>query len=173
MQASEEQKLYEIDNEVALTDFEDYAATYEEEVAAEVAFQANENARTNQPVQEDIPGAPSGWKKPCHPPDWKEPKARTAAGEPDEFATIDNPGGWSQYTYRPKFEVKKNGKYQRYCLPTGAMPVPADLSGKRSIGGYDFHYTGWTRPEDIPVYRSGTTRDTPFPDNRKTRTKKI
>jgi len=84
-------------------------------------------------------GAPVGWTPTVAPDDWKPSKKK--AGEP-EFVTVDNPGGWTEFTYRPKV----NGKNKHLChqLPTGVTPVPLDeASGKRTCEGWVFHYQGW------------------------------
>jgi hypothetical protein len=55
---------------------------------------------------------------------------------------VDNPGGWSSYSFRPMFEPR-GGKYICYAMPAGAVPVPInDVMGKREEGGYEFFYQG-------------------------------
>ena len=78
------------------------------------------------------------------PKDWKTPPADKAKCEPD-FQDVDNPGGWSSYSYRPVFKKEKNGekKYKHHCLPTGCIPVPKNKDGKRIIDGWHFFYRGW------------------------------
>jgi hypothetical protein len=81
------------------------------------------------------------------PDDWliKKPKTKTEAGKPESIF-VDNPGNWSDFTYRPKFVAKakgkdiKKGQYTHHELPTGAMPVPADAEGNRRKAGWDFYY---------------------------------
>ena len=54
-----------------------------------------------------------------------------------------------------------------HALPTGATPVPLK-DGKRSVAGWDFHYQGWKLDENHPTkFRSGATKDDPFPECRK------
>jgi hypothetical protein len=55
---------------------------------------------------------------PSPPKDWVAPAPKTIKGEPN-FATVDNPGDWSQYTYRAEF--KSNGDYKHHTIPTGAL----------------------------------------------------
>ena len=48
---------------------------------------------------------------------------------------INNPGNWSEYTFRPEFAKKdKGGNYTCHTLPTGAVPVPIK-DGKREAAG--------------------------------------
>ncbi len=68
---------------------------------------------------------------------------------------MDNPGGWSTYTFRPMFEPR-GGKYICHAMPAGAM-------GKREAGGYEFFYKGWK--EENPTRencRFGATRENLF-----------
>ncbi len=80
---------------------------------------------------------------------------------------MDNPGGWSNYTFRPMFEPR-GGKYICHAMPDGTVPVPINaLTGKREAGGYEFFYKGWK--EDIPTRencRFGETREDLFPADR-------
>jgi hypothetical protein len=100
-----------------------------------------------------VPGAPLSWK----------PKAcATAKGEP-EFGDVDNPGKWSEFTFRAEFDTK--GKYKRHSIPTGAMPVPLK-DGKRKIGEWEFFYDKWKSTSDTPG-RTHATDENPFPDERK------
>ena len=48
----------------------------------------------------NIPGAPD---------DWIPPLPKTEAGEPP-FEMVDNPGEWSQFTYRPQFGSSGRGR---------------------------------------------------------------
>merc|ERR1711933_161627 len=53
------------------------------------------------------------------------------------FNNIDNPGGWSDFIYRP---YHKNGKiYQYHKLPTGITPVPGE-GPVRKFQDYNVHY---------------------------------
>jgi len=111
------------------------------------------------------PGAPPGWRPPCGPADWKEPAIKAELGQPTcDFKDIDNPGGWSKFTYRAKFQYVKNKAVKHLChsLPTGCKPVPANGKGERVDDGYNFFYNGWTRSQSDPHFRSGATRDNLF-----------
>ncbi len=53
-------------------------------------------------------------------------------GEP-LFEDVNNPGGWSLYTFRPMFEPR-GGKYIRHAMLAGAVPVPINaVTGKREM----------------------------------------
>jgi hypothetical protein len=96
-----------------------------------------------------------------------------------------NPGNWSEFTYRAKFK-KVKGKPKEYlyhAMPTGATPVPMNpaTGGTRTLGEWDFYYTGWKRDfqaeelnvhhlnHTIPQFRSGATKENMFPSIRKGR----
>ena len=73
------------------------------------------------------------------PPDNWNQLVKSNEGEP-QFADVDNPGEWSQYTFQPKFhnkasKGKNKGDYAYHSLPTGARPVPADSNGIRQAAG--------------------------------------
>jgi len=123
--------------------------------------QQQQQATENAPLL--IPGAPVGWKPPGSPDKWKEPKPKVNLGQPNvKFNKIDNPGGWSAFTLRPKFKYKRRTptEFLNYSMPTDATPVPNRKGdGKRTSNGWDFHYTGWTRDNTDTPFRSGATRD--------------
>jgi hypothetical protein len=128
-----------------------------------------------------LEGCPDGWSPPVAPDDWEAPAVDVANGEVD-YGDVDNPGNWSEFTYRAKFK-KVKGKPKEYlyhAMPTGATPVPINPeTGCRTIGDWDFHYDGWYRDyqseEDneyhvlhgMPMFRSGATRGNMFPNSRK------
>ncbi len=58
----------------------------------------------DESVQSVLYGAPPGWSPPCVPDDWN-PTINRNIGEP-LFEDVDNPGGWSLYTFRPMFEPR-------------------------------------------------------------------
>ena len=44
---------------------------------------------------------------------------------------VDNPGGWSSFTYRPIFQAK-GGQYIGHAMPASAAAVPkSEETGKR------------------------------------------
>ena len=113
-----------------------------------------------------IPGAPPGWLPPTAPKNWKPAKVASHLGQPDvSFSDNDNPGGWSEYTFAPKFQYKKmkREKYLYHAMPAGATPVPKNNDGKSTADGFEFFYNGWMREVTDPVFRSGATRDNLFP----------
>ena len=124
-------------------------------------------------------GAPVGWLLPAHPDDWKPDNPKENKGEPSAFDKIDNPGGWTPFTFRPKFKRSKEGKvgeYLYHAMPTGVTPIPADTNGKRTCQGWEFHYKGWELPPPLRqpddgdfshVFRNGATRENMFPASRK------
>ncbi len=99
------------------------------------------------------------------PDDWKPPAVKANKGE-IEFINVDNPGNLPEFTYRPKFN-SKTGQYTSDCLPTGARPVPTDVSGKRISNGWEFHYKDWKPDLAGVLNRSGSTPLDLIPSDRK------
>jgi hypothetical protein len=80
-------------------------------------------------VQSTLFGAPKGWSPPGQPEDWN-PRVNSSRGEPP-MDDVDNPGGWSSFTYRPMFQAK-GGQYIGHAMPAGATAVPiSEETGKR------------------------------------------
>jgi hypothetical protein len=73
-------------------------------------------------------GAPPGWSAPSAPHGW-DPTINLNRGEP-RFVDVDNPGKWSNFTFRPMFEPR-GGKYMCHYMPAGALPVPMKLKRGR------------------------------------------
>ena len=66
--------------------------------------------------------------------------------EPD-FKDVDNPGGWSDFIFRPVYKKTGRGasakyEYIQHELPTGCTPLPKDAEGKRISTGWELHYNG-------------------------------
>ena len=55
----------------------------------------------------DLPGAPPGWLPPGRPEDYRP---RNIGAKFPPFEEIDNPGNWSEYTFRPTFARTKKVK---------------------------------------------------------------
>ena len=111
-------------------------------------------------------GAPPNWIPPQVPPNWRPSSPNIELGEPS-FDKVDNPGGWSAYTYQPVFNKEKK-KYLFHAMPSGATVVPKDTqTGKRELNGYEFFYNGWTHPfPDDTNNRMGATKQNLFPEDR-------
>ncbi len=89
-------------------------------------------------------GSPEGWSCPQPPPTFTGyVRKHDAPAEED----IDNPAGWSMFTFTPEFD--KQNKYKFHSTPTGARVVPADSNGKRCINGWEFHYKNWKGDEQV------------------------
>jgi hypothetical protein len=54
---------------------------------------------------------------PSVPPDWIPPNPKVSKGEPKLFDSVDNPGGWEEFTYRPKFKKKRYTGVHAPCPP--------------------------------------------------------
>jgi hypothetical protein len=86
-------------------------------------------------------GALPGWSAPSAPHD-RDPTINLNHGEP-RFEDVNNPGKWSNFTFRPVFEPRGE-KYIYHSMPAGAVPVLMNAkTGKREVGGYEFFYQGW------------------------------
>lgn len=149
-----EQESHADDSAVAAVDFAEYLESYswqmQEEEDAKNVHDGLLNAVlgiVDNVMDEDerLPGAPAKWKKPGAPPGWEPRQPRR--GQPANFADIDNPGGWSEFTFRPKFNgTNGSGNYLQHQLPTGATPLPANENGKRVVNDWELHYQGWDNP---------------------------
>lgn len=80
----------------------------EAKAAAELPPEYVESGTADHPNGVWCYGSPPGWTPPGPPDGWAPTKAR--GGEPENFKDINNPGGWSSFSYQPKPEVK-GGKY--------------------------------------------------------------
>ncbi len=80
---------------------------------------------------------------------------------------MNNPGGWSLYTFRQMFEPI-GGKYICHAMPAGTVPVPINaVTGKREEGGYEFFYQEWKQENPTRENcRFGATREDLFPTDR-------
>ena len=87
------------------------------------------------------------------------------------FSQVDNPSGWSLYTFRAKFTARgKRGTYTHHEMPASAQVVPKNASGHREINGWRFHYKGWLHHLDAgDFWRKNATWDNIFPDDRKSK----
>lgn len=98
------------------------------------------------------------------PDDWVEPPVKGDNGEP-LFQFVDNPGRWKSFNFRPVFD-KSTKQYKYHALPTGCVPVPRDLDGKRIQNGWEFFYDGWN-PEKTLGNRNDASDNNLFPSERK------
>ena len=139
-----------------------------EHIADDLAVELSEYClpQANEDDNVTFPGAPIGWKPPSAPDNWMPMPPKIEMGEPTSFEDVDNPGNWSDFTMRPKFD-KKTGKYLYHCLPTGATVVPEDDEGNRSVNGWKFVYDGSWKDDGSNSFRSGATKQIMFPESRK------
>ena len=93
--------------------------------------------------EEGIPGSPRGWEPPGPPDGWAGYRPKHDAPQERD---VDNPGGWSNYTFQPKYNKEK--EYVDHYTPSGAIVVPENDDGRREMGGYQFYYEGWS-PDDF------------------------
>jgi hypothetical protein len=68
----------------------------------------------NNNVQSRLCRTPPGWSPPYTPNDWS-PMVNTNKREP-LFEDVDNPGGWSSYTFRPMFKPRGENTSVMSCL---------------------------------------------------------
>ena len=103
------------------------------------ALNVDEHDFDNAEEEEDqtLVGSPDNWQPPTAPPDWEH---RMRANEPS-FNTVDNPGNWSNYVYRAKFD--KKGRCKFHSQSTGVIPVSKNADGQRKIEDWYFFYQGW------------------------------
>ena len=117
--------------------------------------------------EDGIEGSPDGWQPPGAPIDWAGyiPKG-VDENEPVTFKEVDNPGKWSDFTFRPKY---KDGKYLGHFTPSGAQVVPENGEGKRIQGAYQFYYDGYTpdATDKANYVRGDATKEDLKPKSRK------
>jgi hypothetical protein len=105
---------------------------------------------------------------PSLPEDWVAPVPKVHKEEP-VFIEVNNPGNWSQFTYRAKFDSK--GQYKHPTILTGVVPLPLK-DGKQKLGDWELHYDwefhceGWEFPNNC-FRKQHVTRDNMFPEEQK------
>jgi hypothetical protein len=80
------------------------------EAQAQSAFSRSEENKNNLAVKDEemnfVGGLEAeGWSPPGAPEGWYPQARKVEKGEP-EFESIDNPGGWSRFNFRPTFQGK-------------------------------------------------------------------
>ena len=60
---------------------------------------------------------------------------------PPTFEDVDNPGRWSDFTFRL---VHKDRKYVDHFTPSTTKVVSKDSDGNQISNRWMFHYEGWT-----------------------------
>jgi hypothetical protein len=74
-------------------------------------------------------GAPPSWSAQSAQDDWN-PTININRGVP-RFEDVNNPGGWSTYTFRSMFEPRE-GKYICHAMLASTIPVPINaVTGKK------------------------------------------
>ena len=127
------------------------------------SLQARMESTDVQDDERNFVHAPDNWSPPTK-PDTYHHVAKPERGEP-QFCDLDNPGGWDDFSYQPKYDTREKGsKYLGHYLPTGATVVPKTPAGKRFIDGYEFFYNGWKGDTER---RNGATVENLFPPERK------
>jgi hypothetical protein len=166
----EEEELGDGDSCASAPEFEDIGEATEEALQDRLLLLAKNEVDEMSDNRENGVMLQKGFSKeikiPTAPPDFKPKAPNLSKGEPS-FPNVDNPGNWSEYTFRPEFAKKdKGGKYTLHSLPTGAVPVPIK-DGKREAGGWEFHYKGWKQDSiDDISFRSGASPENLFPKTR-------
>lgn len=88
-------------------DFEQALPQVEQQLEAVAVNATSEgsNGRFGQ-SERALFGAPENWSPQDAPEEWSPEQPKLPEGEPATFAEVDNPGGWSRFTHRPKFDGK-------------------------------------------------------------------
>ena len=117
--------------------------------------------------EDGIEGSPDGWQPSGAPIDWAGYILKGVdENEPVTFEEVNNPGKWSDFTFRPKY---KDGKYLGHFTPSGAQVVPENGEGKRIQGAYQFYYDGYTpdATDKANYVRGDATKEDLKPKSRK------
>lgn len=74
-----------------------------------------------------------------HPPaDWTPPTPKIEKNEP-AFKDVDNPGAWEEFTFRPKFNMKRTQMESTYIMPSQQVqrlsPRTQSPTSVRSVDG--------------------------------------
>jgi len=121
-----------------------------------------ESGEAFEPAPPTIPGAPNGWTPPGPPENYRGYLPKLDAGAPLLFSEVDNPGGWSEFVFQPKYATERGRKkYVGHVTPAGAKVLPANDDGIREHDGWRFYYQGW-KPDhfDAANFARGTaTKD--------------
>jgi hypothetical protein len=118
-----------------------------------------------------LPGVRPGdaWVPPGRPAN-ERVRPRDAVHHEPPYRQLDNPGGWSNYSFQAVFAKTpqgKKGEYLRHELPCGATVIPEDENGQRMVEGWTAHYQGFDLPENSGRrFRDGATRNNIFPEIR-------
>lgn len=93
-----------------------------------------------------LKGAPDGWNPPGPTDKWTSYSVDDKKYDAPEEDDIDNPGNWSLFSFRPKYDTKdkRHPKYIDHFSPAGAKIVKRNEYGKRVVDGWDVFYDGWT-----------------------------
>ena len=108
----------------------DVEVTVIDDIGEPSTYDANGDVRSGQMI-----GAPDGWEPPCAPDTFTGYQRKHDAPAEED---IDNPAGWSMYTFTPNFDAKN--KYTFHTTPAGARVVRMNINGKRQVNGWEFHY---------------------------------
>jgi hypothetical protein len=123
-----------------------------------------------EPAPPTIPGTPNGWTPPGPPENFWGYLPKLDAGAPLLFSEVDNPSGWSEFVFQPKYAMERGRKkYVGHVTPAGAKVLPANDDGIREHNGWRFYYQGW-KPDhfDAANFARGTaTKDCLKPTDQK------
>ena len=62
------------------------------------------------------------------------------------FSEVENPGGWSSYSFHPNFVSNSNGSwYKDHCIPTGCVPVSKYQKRECIINDWHLYLKCWKR----------------------------
>ena len=120
-------EVQDIDDEMHMATLFKMLAVTEQESNDDIEVSDRNMVELQGKIPNDLP---ENVKIHCVPEDWVNPAPNTEKNEPP-FDSIDNPGQWSSYAFRPVFK-KEGGTsvYKHHCLPTGCVPVEENSQGK-------------------------------------------
>jgi hypothetical protein len=143
-----------------------YAIEHNVNYAYDASIESCELLNVDSTSTGELFGAPDGWQPPKPPASWNTPEPNETKGEPP-FDEVDNPAGWSSFTYCPVFN-NKTRQYMHHAMPSDATAVPINpATGKGETGGYEFFYNCWNHPTpDCSNTRYGASKQDLFPTDR-------
>ena len=86
-----------------------------------------------------LKNAPNGWSISSALGGWT-PATRNEPKREPKFEDVDNPGQWSEVTFRPDFEGKYGSRYYgHHATLAGAKVVQLDpMTGKQTVNKFNF-----------------------------------
>ena len=105
----DEEEEYELEQETNTTNYSQKSIQNSDCSEKVSPFENNLTKTTNvlslEDIENDRKHVANTFKTPLIPTEWVTPQPNISSGEPN-FDTLDNPGCWTSFVYRPVYEVQ-------------------------------------------------------------------